>query len=117
MTPATYNFVLFQGATWDRTFTWESPPGTPVNLTGCTARLQLRVRDSDPDPPLLELTSQNGGITLGGAAGTVAVVITPAQSSALAFKTANYDLEIVWPSGRVDRFLQGTITLDTEVTR
>ena len=41
--PVSYNITLQQGATHRELFTWQAgTPAQPVNLTGCTARLQVR---------------------------------------------------------------------------
>jgi hypothetical protein len=50
-------------------FTWNAD-GVPVNLTGCTAKLQAKVGGAGA--ALFTLTTRRGGITLGGALGTIA---------------------------------------------
>ena len=119
MKPAVYNFTVYQGSTWDQTFTWFQPDGvTPVNLTGCTARIQGRAKAASTSPVLFELTSTPAaGLTLGGTAGTVRVVIADELSDAWNFKRCAYDLEIAFPDGTVQRLLMGSVTVDPEVTR
>jgi len=54
---------------------------------------------------------------LGGTAGTVAVSITSAQSSAISAGSYAYDLELIAGSGSVTRLLQGAFTVVGNVTR
>jgi len=111
--PGTYNFTLYQGADWDRTFTI-TQSGTALNLTGYTARMQVR-EAADSTAYLLNLTSGTG-ITLGGTAGSVAVAITSAQSSAIDAGSYAYDLELLSGS-QVTRLLQGAVNVSGNVTR
>lgn len=114
---AIYDLTIEQGTTWTLSLLWKTSAGATVDLTGYTARMQVRHRIGDPDPPLLNLTSENGGITLGGAAGTLALVATPTQTDALSTRTGVYDLEVQSPTGVVTRLLQGCVSISPEVTR
>jgi hypothetical protein len=67
--------------------------------------------------PIVSLTN-GAGITLGGAAGTIAIVISATTTAALAAPFSGvYDLEIVSAGGVVTRLVQGTATVSAEVTR
>lgn len=88
----------------------------PVDLTSFTARMMIRGSIDDTDP-LVTLTTENGGITLGSADGTITLLITATATAALTFDTAVYDLELVDGSGVVTRLLSGNVTLSKEVTR
>lgn len=120
MAAATYNFTgdqaIEQGATWSRRFTWKDSAGVPVNFTTYTARMQIRSQRAAPDF-LVELTSANGGIVLGGAAGTVDLRQTAVQTAAFAWASGVYDLELVAADGTVTRFLEGEVEVSREVTR
>jgi hypothetical protein len=63
--------------------------------------------------------TQINAITLGGAAGTVTLALTPAQTAALA-ATADfdlvYDLELVSGGAVVTRLLEGRVKVAREVT-
>jgi hypothetical protein len=112
--------AIDQGATFRKVLTWEiaTPPAAPVlvDLTGYTARMQART-DVDTPAFLFELTTENGGITLGGALGTIALYLSDTATSALSFDAGVFDLELKAPGGDVTRFLAGTVTLSPEVTR
>lgn len=111
--PARYDFTIFQGATFDRTITWRDGNGQEVNLTGYTARLQ--VRDRVGGEVLLDL-STGDGITLGGPAGTIALAISAVDTAALRFSQAVYDLELTSAGDEVTRLMQGKVLLSPEVT-
>lgn len=117
MAAAKLKLVIEQGATFRKTLTWSA--GTPavlVDLTGCTARMQIRSEIASPDI-LVDMTTENGGITLGGVAGTIVMYISPVDTAALSWTTGAYDLEIIFSSTDVRRLLYGPVTVSPEVTR
>lgn len=113
--PGTYNIIAYQGANWDRTFTI-TQGGTALNLTGYTSAMQVR-EAADSTATLLSLSTGGSGITLGGTAGTVAVVITSTQSAAIPAGSYAYDLEITSSGNEVTRLIQGAFTVSGNVTR
>jgi hypothetical protein len=76
--------------------------------------MQIR-RTLESASPEIELTTENSGIILGGTAGTFEIAMTNAQTAALD-SDGVYDLEIISGGGTVSRVIQGTFTLDLEVT-
>lgn len=115
MTAGEYDLIIEQGATLDRTFTWKDSTGTEVNLTGYTARCQVR-RSQAGAEKLLDLTTENGGITLGGIAGTIQLNASAAVTALLSGFGA-YDLELISGGGVVKRLLQGKVTFSPNVTK
>jgi hypothetical protein len=112
---------IYQGATFFESWAWSTAPDessayTPVDLTGCTARMQVRAK-IDATTPLLTLTTENGGISLGGTAGTIELLIDADDTAALTWTSGVYDLEIVYPGGQVTRLAYGSVTVSPEVTR
>jgi hypothetical protein len=115
--PFKHNIPIIQGATLADVTTWKAgTPAVAVDLTGCTARMQARAKITDA-ATLLSLTTENGGIALGGTAGTVTINMTAAETAALTWKSAVYDLEIVFADTTVRRLLAGSISVSPEVTR
>lgn len=114
----TYNgFVIKQGATFNYVLTWygDKNKTTPINLTGYTARMHVRTNIEDATP-ILELTTENGRITLGGALGTITLLVSAADTAALSAGSAVYDLELI--SGSVvKRIIEGSLVITREVTR
>lgn len=112
---ATYNMTIRQGATFTRVFTRKDGNGDPIDLTGFTAHLQMR-KHVDSATPFVELTSEdNGGITLGGAAGTIALNISAEDTSNIVINSGVYDLKLI-SEDEVIRVLEGSITVSKQVT-
>ena len=87
----------------------------PVNLTGYTARMQLRPKLASEEV-LLELTTENGGIEIDPVASTIKLIVEATQTQALTFSSCVYSLEMV-KSGKVTQLISGSISLEKEVTR
>jgi hypothetical protein len=115
MLAGVYKIICDQGATFQRVLTITDANDDPMNLTGYTARMQIRPEIESTDV-LLELTTQNGRITLGGAAGTIALNLTP-QDTATIDRDGFYDIEIISSGGAVHRVVRGRFVVNLEVTR
>lgn len=88
----------------------------PVDLTGYTARMQIREKLTS-DVVLQELTTTNGKIVLNNTTKTIQFLLTAVETAALNFNTAVYSLELASSGGEVTQLLTGTLTLVKEVTR
>ena len=112
--PASYDLVMYQGASWDYQFTWKIN-NVVVNLTTFTARMQVRLSYSSTN---VVLSLVNGsGITLGGALGTISLAVNAATTAAIPASSYVYDLELVSTGGEVTRLLEGKFLVTPEVTR
>ena len=118
--PAKLKFTIYQGATFRKRLRWSvKAAGVPIDLTGCTARMQVRAETSAPIV-LQELTTENGGITLGGTAGTIDLYVGATATAATNWEGGVFDLEIIHPGALPDdvtRIAQGTVSVSPEVTR
>ena len=116
MKPGIFDFTIYQGSDFDCTIQWLSN-NTPVDLTGCALRMQIRESAKSPIV-ILSLTTENGLLSIvPGDQGFIKITVSAELSRTLDFKTAVYDLEINFSGGKITRFLQGTVTLSQEVTR
>ncbi len=111
-----YDFTIEQGATFNLLMTWKID-NIAVNLTNYTARLQARIDVDETDTVLSLTTTAGGGITLGGAAGTITLDQTATQTALLPKGEYVYDLELQSSGGIVTRLLQGELNISAEVTR
>lgn len=122
--PATYGFTVYQGQTWEETLTVNNPDGTPTDLTGYKARMQVRADISDDDV-ILELDDTNGRLEITDPTAGEITLLVSAEDMAelpLAFETQAwvYDIEIYRespPPEYVQRILQGSVVAFPEVTR
>jgi hypothetical protein len=116
MPAAQYDFAIEQGATTIRSFVWKSSDGTPVDLTGYAARMQVRRSVSAADV-LLEASTFNNRIQLDPLAGRITLVLPADVTAAINWTRGRYDIELVSPDGDVTRLVQGEITVSKEITR
>lgn len=114
MAAAYYKIMVEQGSTWRRILTIKDANGV-VDLTGFTARMQVRETLGSP-APLFELTTGNG-ITVNGTAGQITLLIPADTSAAWTWRYGVYDLELVSAAAEVERLLRGEFEVDREVTR
>lgn len=116
--PASYDIAIYQGASWDLSLAWTTgDPLLPVDLTGWSAAMQVRTLPESPDV-IVTLSTANGRIVLGGEAGTVWLLLDAQSTGDLDQGSYVYDLELyAGAGGQVTRLLEGSVTVDSEVTR
>lgn len=120
--PARVPITIYQGATFRLSLGWKTGPtkdlAEPVDLSGCAARSQVRELHYS-SPVLASMTTENGGIALGGPSGAIDLFLPDEITAALPWsrRPAHWDLEIVWPDGDVTRLVEGPAKICPEVTR
>jgi hypothetical protein len=115
MALSTYDITADQGSDFSTVVTYTDDAGSPVNLTGCTGRMQIR---RFAGSPAANITLTNGsGVTLGGALGTITITVSAAALSQVLAGGYVYDVEIVDTSSKVLKVISGNFTLGAEVTR
>jgi hypothetical protein len=115
MAAGKYKIVVEQGATFHMDFTIYVDDTTVWNLTGYSARMQVRASVESVDV-ILSATNSNY-ITLGGTAGTVDLDLPASVTEDLPAGRFVYDFELVSAGGEVWRVLEGSFVVDPEVTR
>lgn len=121
MIAGNYNITCQQGSTFSRVIALEQPTLAdpeiyePYILVEHTARMQVR-RTIDSTNVMIELTTENGRISISGVDGIITLLISAEDTAALS-SSGVYDLEIIDPFGNVSRVIQGTFMLSPEVTR
>jgi hypothetical protein len=115
MTPGRFNFVCPQGSTFNPRLTWKIDNST-IDISGYSARLQVRETHTSEDF-IVNLTDLNGGITLGGSAGTIDLYIDAYETSSFITGDHVYDLEVISGNGIVQRLIEGRFNITPEVTR
>lgn len=115
VTPGQVNFLCPQGSTFYKTITYKIDD-VPVDLTGYSSRLQVR-QTHYASSTLLDLSSPDDGMTVGGSAGTIDILISPDTTAALSPGNWVYDLEIESSGGIVSRIIEGSFIVSPEVTR
>jgi len=115
MTAGIYNATVDQGSVWSVVFVYLNPDDVPIDLTGYTARMQLR-QDYNSETADLTLSTAGGGISIVGSTGTITVIATDEQTELLESGFYLYDLELS-SGGVVSRLVQGQLTIAEQVTR
>lgn len=116
MSAGIYDIYIEQGATYNQPLVWKDSSGTTVNVTGYTARMQIR-KTVDATTIILTLTTENGRITVGGSNGLITLLVSATDTAALTSFCGVYDLEVISPTGVVTRLLEGQVEVSKEVTR
>jgi hypothetical protein len=119
MKPAIQNLTIYRGSEFIQVIQWlTGDPQTPVDLTGCSARMHIRKSITD-EVILCELSTANSKITwLDALNGKLQLHISSVETATFDFMRGVYDLEIVYPLGQpCYRIMQGQILVDYNVTR
>ena len=117
MAAALFDIVVEQGAKYERIFSWDDLNSTPIDMTGWTARMQIRSVITS-DVVLADLSTENGGITLNyGGIGLVRLLIRTKETSKFDWSAGVYDLEVYDLDFECYRLLKGKIKVDPQVTR
>lgn len=116
MTAGIYNFTLEQGATFTREIVYRDSNNALINLTGYSARMQIRPYKDSGDI-LVNATTANGKLSVSGASGKITIVLSPTDTNTISFDEGVYDLEIEDADGAVTRLLEGRVTFSKQVTR
>lgn len=135
-----HDLTVRQGETWSHVYTHRDSAGSAIDLTGYSARMAVKRAATDAETPQAYLSTgsdaDGGTITLGGAAGTVTLAMTAAETSGLLsdvditalippakrslyadkMEEFVYDLEIIDGSGSVTRALEGRFLVRRGVT-
>ena len=117
--PIEVDLTIYQGATFKKSWSMvEKGTENPIDLSGYTARMHIRGKLKDVEP-ILELTTENGGITIVVAAESTSLdlYISPLDTAAITATKGVYDLELIDIAGDVYRLLSGDVAVSKEVTR
>ena len=109
------NFEVDQNATFSFIVEYKDNNGAPIDLTGATAKMQ--VRDTKGGSKLaFSLTSPSGGIIIDPTNGKLTIKITPTQTNKLFYPKSSYDIMVTDSNANKIKLLEGFITLSRSVT-
>lgn len=112
-----YDLEIEQGATYSFSVTRADSEGTPINFTGYTAKMQIRVDQGAA--PLLDATTENGKISIPvGTDGKIYVNLSGTDTAKLRFSKMKYDLKVIGPGGSNQvRIIRGDVFVIPEITQ
>jgi hypothetical protein len=119
-----YDLITDQGSTVHQVFTVKNSAKKALNLTGYSARMQVRGRDlTTQDPGLIIIAEYrtedaDGSLVVNGNAGTVTLLIRPMEMAEIAPDKYVYDIEVESENaGETTRIIQGKFIVRAEVTK
>lgn len=120
-----YDLVIPQSADWPGVdFDIVGPDGAAYDLTGCSAKGQIRSKPGPSDLLFAWSTSPGTGeglITLDADASTLNLRVLSTESAPWTFTHGVFDVLVTNPSApeglRVSRVVEGTVTVSQEVTQ
>lgn len=120
------NLEIEKGATFSHTFFWKQRDGTPVDLSGAVALLQVRATQDTGAAHKASIASYSyppagptpwfDGIDITAHEGKLVVALSNADTSTIEAGEWFYDLKITMLSGEVYRLVQGRMKVDPAVT-
>lgn len=116
--PGEYNFDLYEGDTCSFSVTYsEGAEGeeVPVDLTGCTFSAQFRQKKADAAATASMVVTMDPDQTTN--TGKMSLFLNAANSELLVSKRYFWDLEVTWPSGKVQTILAGVVSVIKDVSR
>lgn len=126
MAAGKYNFTIEQGTTVNFEIEYKDSDNQPVDLTSYKSRMQIKDKPGGSTTYLTlksyttneEPADKTGLSHEHAGSGKIKVYLSAYSSSLLDFNKGFYDLEIATNDSHpvVTRILQGTVTLDKEVT-
>jgi len=108
--------AIEKGATYRHTLLWKDSLNVAINLTDCTAKLQVR-ETIDSSIVLLELSTANLGLVITPLLGKIELYISDEATTVLTGIGGVYDLEVYFDNGDTTRLIEGKVVFKPEVTR
>lgn len=93
------NIKIKKGSTYEHTFTYVDSAGAAINVTGYTARMQIR--ETVDNAAYVYQALSGGDITVGTTDGKFTLSIPAATTSAITIDSGVYDVEVITPGGKV----------------
>lgn len=111
------DLIIEKGGKFSKHLEYKDKQKQAIDLTGYTARMQIR-KNAQAATFILELTTENGRISITPLTGEIDLSITGADTAAITDRgNAIYDLELIDGGGEPLKFLRGTVSLIEEVTK
>lgn len=124
MSAGTYNLAIDQGETFSFTITLKDGSALVVDLTGCSARGQIRSTVDSTTSYAFSFafnTPATDGVILVSMSDTITSSLPSTELEPDSYvKEINYlvyDIELVRADGSISRILEGSVALSPEVTR
>jgi len=109
------NFKVVQGDTFAIRVIYKNSNGTPINLSGYSARMDIR---NEPSGKILCASiNEQSGITITPSTGVLDIQFNPSQTRKFTLPSAAYQLQIRSSNGTQTTILKGYISTSSAVIR
>lgn len=105
---------IYRGDSWERSWVIKTAAGTPIDLTGASARLQVRTTGG---ALVLAVTSSDAALTITPLSGRIDLAVPYADTEGLAAGSYRFDLEVTYADGRRRTYEANTLTILEDVSR
>lgn len=112
----TYDISVYVGADFSQPFFYLDPLKAPINLTGYTAKMQVRQSAYDSNI-IAELTTENDGITIDPLLGKITLFMDNSLTGALTAGNYVYDFKLISPANFESILFSGIFSAVEAVTR
>lgn len=111
------DLVIEKGAKFEKHLTYLDKTKAPIPMAGFTARMQVR-KNAQAASFIIELTTENGGITLNDTTGEIDLYVSGTDTAAITERgNAVYDLELVDAGSEPIKLVRGTVSFIEEITK
>jgi hypothetical protein len=110
------NFEVDQNATFSFIVEYKDNDGLPIDLTGATAKMQVRDTKGGAKLAFTLTSPSTGGITITPLLGKLTIKMTPTQTNKLFYPKSSYDIMVTDSNANKIKLLEGFITLSRSVT-
>lgn len=107
------DLIVRRGTDVQILFEYLNPDNTPIDITGWTARMQIRSSEFS-NTVLQELNTENNGIVIEGEDGKLTLVFTP-ETSDWEFSSGIYYMELYTTDDKEIPFVKGKFILERGV--
>ncbi len=110
--PGQFNFSILSGGTFGFQINWTDSAGTPIDLTGYSAKMQVRSSVNSVNP-LMTLSTSNGQIIIPTPSnGQIFLSVSSTETAELPAGNYVYDLQMTNGSGGKDYLIQGKVVIE-----
>jgi len=104
---------IYRGDSWVVSWTILGADNQPIDLTGATARVQLR---NSQNTLLVEANTSNGRITLNPTQGRIDMNVPYSVMESVPVGTYQYDLEVTFPNGVRRTYVVDNLHVERDVS-
>jgi len=106
-----YPIAFDEGADLDLQFLWKDAGDDPVDLTGYTARMMIKEKIDG-----VIIKDWQSYLSLNTPMGAVNLNVPAINTVDIGFTSGVYDIELISPTGKVYKYIKGTVQIFEEVT-